>query len=502
MSTPRTSSATSTATARLRGWLQSRDLAVFRSIADRHWPGADPLLPKLSRSANHGLLWFGTAAGIAALGGSARSRRAALRGAASLAVASVAINTVGKGAVRRERPILDLVPSVRQLKRQPVTTSFPSGHAASAAAFATGVALESKGWGAVVAPVAAAVAVSRVYTGVHYPSDVLAGAALGVGAAFALRGVVPTRGQLPAPGRPPGEAPALPAGKDLVVVVNQASGTATATASLVREALPAAEVVEVPPQELSAAMDKAAGRGRALGVCGGDGTVNLAASVAATHGMPLAVFPGGTLNHFAYDLGIETVHDTATALTAGDAIRVDLGRFRPGPNGPDGADGYFLNAFSLGVYPELVRTREHWSPRIGGWPAGVLAAFHVLRDRRPLEAELQGRRRPLWLLFVGNGLFQRVGPAPGRRHNLADGLLDVRVVHGGRGPALRLLAAAVAGPLTRSPAHAAVRRRRVRLGGLAPGTPYAYDGEVGHSGTELTVDKLPEALTVYCPMPV
>ncbi|NEA08474.1 phosphatase PAP2 family protein, partial [Streptomyces sp. SID10692] len=99
-----------------------------------------------------------------------------LRGAASLAVASVAINTVGKGAVRRERPILDLVPSVRQLKRQPVTTSFPSGHAASAAAFATGVALESKGWGAVVAPVAAAVAVSRVYTGVHYPSDVLAGA--------------------------------------------------------------------------------------------------------------------------------------------------------------------------------------------------------------------------------------------------------------------------------------------------------------------------------------
>ncbi|MER7696062.1 MULTISPECIES: phosphatase PAP2 family protein [unclassified Streptomyces] len=500
MSSPRTSSA-APAAARLRGWLQERDLAVFRSVADRHWTGADPLLPRLSRSADHGLLWLGAAAGIAALGSGARSRRAALRGVASLAVASVAINTVGKGAVRRERPIADLVPVVRRLKRQPVTTSFPSGHAASAAAFATGVALESRGWGAAVAPVAAAVAASRVYTGVHYPSDVLAGAVLGVGAAFALRGVVPTRGQLPAPGRPPGEAPALPAGKGLVVVVNRGSGTATATASLVREALPAAEVVEVPPGEVSAALEKAAGRGRALGVCGGDGTVNLAASVAATHGMPLAVFPGGTLNHFAYDLGIETVHDTAIALSAGDAIRVDLGRFRPGPNGPEGADGYFLNAFSLGVYPDLVRTREHWSPRIGGWPAGVLAAFHVLRGQRPLEAELQGRRRPLWLLFVGNGLFQRVGPAPGRRHNLADGLLDVRVVHGGRGPALRLLGAAVAGPLTRSPAHAAVRRRRVRIGGLAPGTPYAYDGEVAHSGTELMIDKLPEALTVYCPMP-
>lgn len=497
MSTPRNLSSPT----RWQTWFHQRDLAAFQGVAARHWPGAEPLLPRLSRSANHGLLWFGAAAGMAALGSSARSRRAALRGIASLAVASAAINTVGKGAVRRERPILDLVPVIRQLKRQPFTTSFPSGHAASAAAFATGVALESKGWGAVVAPVAVAVAASRVYTGVHYPSDVVAGAALGIGAAFALRGVVPTRGQLPAPGRPPASAPAMPTGQDLVVIVNRESGSATATADLVREALPLAEVLECAPADLSGTLEKAARRGKALGVCGGDGTVNLAAAVAATHSLPLAVFPGGTLNHFAYDLGIETVQDTVAALTAGDAVRVDLGRFRPGPHGPGGAHGYFLNAFSLGVYPELVRTRERWAPRIGGWPAGVLAAFEALRGGRPLTAEVQGRRRPLWLLFVGNGLFQRVGPAPGRRHNLADGLLDVRVVHGGRTPGLRLLAAAVAGPLTRSPVHAAVRRHRVRISGLAPGTPYAFDGEVAHSGKELMIDKLPEALTVYCPMP-
>ncbi|MEU1127684.1 diacylglycerol kinase family protein, partial [Streptomyces sp. NPDC005899] len=301
---------------------------------------------------------------------------------------------------------------------------------------------------------------------------------------------------------PPGEAPALPAGKGLVVVANRESGSATAAAAVIRDVLPLAEVVECAPSELPDCLEKAAGRSTALGVCGGDGTVNMAASVAATHGLPLAVFPGGTLNHFAYDLGIETVQDTAVALTAGDAVRADLGRFRPGPRGADGPPGYFLNAFSLGVYPELVRTREHWSPRIGGWPAGVLAAAEALRGSRPLTAELQGRTRPLWLLFVGNGLFRRVGPAPGRRHNLADGLLDVRVVHGGRTPGLRLLAAAVAGPLTRSPVHAAVRRRRVRVSGLAPGTPYAYDGEVAHAEGELLIDKLPEALTVYCPMQI
>ncbi|MGI5403866.1 bifunctional phosphatase PAP2/diacylglycerol kinase family protein [Streptomyces sp. CA-135486] len=476
----------------LSGW----DRQILHAVAARHWPLAEPVLPRLSRSANHGLLWFGTAAGMVALGRSVRSRRAAVRGAASLALASAVINTVGKRSVRRTRPLLDAVPVIRQLKRQPFTTSFPSGHAASAAAFATGVALESKRWGAVVAPVAASVAFSRVYTGVHYPSDVLVGAALGVGAAFAVRGMVPTRSQLPTPGRPLADAPALPGGEGLVVVVNRQAGSAD-SAALVREAMPLAEVVECAPDELSAELEKVAGRCRALGILGGDGTINRAATVAAAQGIPLAVFPGGTLNHFAYDLGIESVHDTCRAVEGGEAVRVDLGRFTPGPDGA--REGHFLNTFSLGVYPELVRIREHWSPRIGGWPAGVLAAALVLRGEHPLEAEVQGRRRPMWLLFAGNGIYQRVGPTPGHRLDLADGLLDVRVVHGGRWPGLRLLAAALAGPLSRSPVHAAQKMRQLRISGPAQGTLLAYDGEVAAAPPELVVDKQVEALTVYRP---
>ncbi|MFF1417780.1 bifunctional phosphatase PAP2/diacylglycerol kinase family protein [Streptomyces sp. NPDC058280] len=482
--------------ARIAALLESWDEQVFRSVATRHWPGADPVLPRLSRGANHGLLWFGAAAGIATLGRGARARRAALRGVVSLGLASAAINTVGKRAVRRQRPLLDAVPLIRQLKRQPFTTSFPSGHAASAAAFATGVALESKSWGAVVAPVAAAVALSRVYTGVHYPSDVLVGAALGVGAAFAVRGIVPTRSQMPSPGRPYAEAPALPGGRDLVVVVNRASGSSE-TATLVRDALPLAEIVECEPEEMDTELEKAAGRCRALGILGGDGTINRAAALAARRGLPLAVFPGGTLNHFAYDLGIEDVHDTVRALTEGDAVRVDLGRFTPGPDGAE--SGHFLNTFSLGVYPELVRVREHWAPRIGGWPAGVLAALKVLRGEHQLAAEFEGRHRALWLLFAGNCIYQRMGPTPGRRHDLADGLLDVRIVHGGRTPGLRLLAAALAGPLSRSPVHAAERMRRVRIADIAPGTPLAFDGEVAEAPRELILDKAIEALTVYRP---
>jgi undecaprenyl-diphosphatase len=475
--------------------LTAVDCRLFEFAAERHWPGAGPVLPRLSRSANHGVLWFAAAAAIAA-SRTPRARRAAARGLASLSLASLTINTLGKRSVRRPRPVLDPVPIVRRLKRQPITTSFPSGHAASAAAFATGVALESPAWGAAVAPVAASVALSRVYTGVHFPSDVLAGAALGAGAAFAVRGIVPTRAQIAPPARPRADVPALPGGEGLVLVANNGAGTADRARAL-RGALPQAEVVECEPDDLPAELEKAAGRARVLGVCGGDGTVNAAAEVALRHGLPLAVLPGGTLNHFAYDLGVEDVRALTRALENGDGVRVDVARFRSGNK-----RGIFLNTFSLGVYPELVRERELWTDRIGSWPAGVLAALKVLRaNRHPLQAEFQGRPHPLWLLFAGNGTYHRMGLAPGRRLDLADGVLDVRVVHGGRKPALRLLSAALAGPLTRSPAHAAVQVGRLHLTGVAPGTLLAYDGEVMEVEDEVWLEKLPEALTVYRPLP-
>ncbi|OON81947.1 bifunctional phosphatase PAP2/diacylglycerol kinase family protein [Streptomyces tsukubensis] len=486
----------------LRERLTALDQALFKTAASHRWPGAEHVLPRLSHAANHGALWFGVAAGLTATR-TPRAKRAAVRGLASLAVASVTVNTIGKRSVRRSRPILDTVPLVRQLKRQPVTTSFPSGHAASAAAFATGVALESQGWGAALAPLAASVALSRVYTGVHYPSDVLVGAALGVGAALTVRGLVPTRRQLPSPGKPLVDAPALPGGEGLVTVVNTTAGTPERVRAM-KDALPLAEIIECEGPELLEALEKAASRARALGVSGGDGSINAAAGVAIRHGLPLAVLPGGTLNHFAYDLGVEDPRDMYRAVESGEAVAVDVGRFRTDCAEDEGTgttvSGYFLNTFSLGAYPELVRERERWSHRVGGRLADVVAAVHVLRRDHPLVARFEGRRQPLWLLFAGNCMYSRVGLTAGRRVDLADGLLDVRAVHGGRWPGVRLLGAALAGPLSRSPFHAAVRLRRLRVDGIEPGTPLAYDGEISSAGAGVELDKLHEALRVYRPL--
>ncbi|TKA12174.1 bifunctional phosphatase PAP2/diacylglycerol kinase family protein [Actinacidiphila oryziradicis] len=513
------------------------DSRVFQQVAARKWPLAEGVLPRLSRSADHGLLWFGVAAGIAAVGGH-RGRRAALRGVGSLAVASAVVNTVGKRSVGRARPLLDGVPVIRRLARQPFTTSFPSGHSASAAAFATGVFLESRRWGTAVAPVAWSVAFSRIYTGVHYPGDVLAGAAIGAGAAIAVRALVPA-GPPPGPARVPApgaEAPRLPRGRGLFVVVNAASGqfvlpepvrrlrsicrrtggppaadvsgTAERALALPAErltaALPHAEVtVRAEGDGLGQLLEKAARRaaeqGGALGVYGGDGTVGVAAAAAMRHGVPLAVFPGGTFNHFALDLGVRTVADTARAVEAGGAVAVDVGRIRPEGAWAGPEEVPFLNTFSLGAYPELVRYRERWERRVGTWPAGVLAAVSVLRTAEPLRLEINGRRRSVWLVFAGNCSYRGLGLAPVRRHDLADGLLDVRIVDGGRFARTRLLAAAATGALTRSPVYSAASVRRLRISGLGAGTHLAYDGEVTPAPSSLTLEKAGRALTVYRP---
>jgi undecaprenyl-diphosphatase len=137
----------------------------------------DGSLVAITRAANYSRLWLAIAGGLAAFGGR-RGRRAAERGLIALALAAAVANGPAKLLVRRRRPFRHSRPA---LIRIPRSTSFPSGHSATAFAFATGAVAELPPLAPVLIPLAGAVAYSRVHTGVHYPSDVMAGAAIGVG---------------------------------------------------------------------------------------------------------------------------------------------------------------------------------------------------------------------------------------------------------------------------------------------------------------------------------
>jgi membrane-associated phospholipid phosphatase len=179
-----------------QGWwaeVNSLDLAVYAAIAATPTPTLDGVFRRLSRAADNSKLWIASAAALATVGGPG-GRRAAVNGLASVAVTSAVINLVLKPLGRRQRPdrAIHHVPITRQVT-MPRTTSFPSGHAASASAFATGVASAAPAAGIPVSTAATLVAYSRVHTGVHYPLDVIAGSLTGEALALLTVGALARR---------------------------------------------------------------------------------------------------------------------------------------------------------------------------------------------------------------------------------------------------------------------------------------------------------------------
>lgn len=453
----------------------------------------DRMLPALGRLADHGKLWLATAGALSAVP-NRTPRRAALRGLAALAVASGSANLLAKTLVRRKRPVLGAVPLIRQMRPMPSSSSFPSGHAASAAAFATGVALENPWLALPVAALAAGVASSRVVTGVHYPSDVVAGVCLGVSAGLLTTRWWPTITPEPAQAPPADyEAPALDTGKGLVLVVNGAARSADDTlAELIARELPEAEVLfATDGGQMHELLTSAAERATVLGVAGGDGTVNAAARLALEADIPLLVVPGGTLNHFARDLGLYETGDAVAALRRGEAARVDVGV----------VDGrVFVNTFSIGSYVELVRARERLERRLGKWPATLAGVATTLREDRPCDVTIDGVPRRIWLVFAGNCLYEPAGLAPSGRPRLDDADLDIRIVDASRPFARsRLLAALATGTLANSRVYEYRKASRITLGGDGKPITFTVDGEVVDAGGEVTVAKRPASLIVYRP---
>jgi membrane-associated phospholipid phosphatase len=153
-------------------WLNAADLATYRAI--RSLARNEETVAKVKRFSKlgeHGAVWLA----LGAVGSVVdKRRRSRWRKAAVTVGASYLTSTTVKVAIGRQRPVVEDLP---QLMATPTGLSFPSSHSTSSfsAARAYGRLLPTPLLYAAAVPMA----MSRLYLGVHYPSDILAGAALG-----------------------------------------------------------------------------------------------------------------------------------------------------------------------------------------------------------------------------------------------------------------------------------------------------------------------------------
>ena len=241
--------------------------------------------------------------------------------------------------------------------------------------------------------------------------------------------------------------------------------------------------------------------GRTLFIAaGGDGTVNAVVQPLVAHPEArLAVIPTGTYNHFARDLGIPLDWKEALDVAlSGDRRIVDTARVN---------DRFFVNNVSIGLYPDLVRSREEKGRDYPRWKARLYAAYATLRRYRhvtlTVETEHHHEVVRTHVFMVSNNSYDlsRLGvEAP--RTTMQEGRLSVYwLPHLSRLKLMRFAARYLAGRVRETPGFRSFRTSRMKVQASRPMLRVGVDGEVLSLRTPLTITIVPQSLVVMVPKP-
>ena len=178
-------------------------------------------------------------------------------------------------------------------------------------------------------------------------------------------------------------------------------------------------------------------------------------------------------------------------MKSGQLVAVDVGV----------VDGHpFVNTASFGSYSKLVEAREQLEESIGKWPALVVALVRILRDDDPFEVTIDGRRRRIWSIFVGNCAYDPPGFAPATRPastTVCSTCASSTAPSRGRAPVF-----------SSPPSRATSRASKVHTRRLVPSLHVnttarenllAADGEIFRGNAEFAVEKHRQRLLVYAP---
>lgn len=230
-------------------------------------------------------------------------------------------------------------------------------------------------------------------------------------------------------------------------------------------------------------------KGQIIAAVGGDGTMSTVAQLMKSTDAILAPLPGGTLNHFTKDLGInQDLEKAIQAMTVAAPRRIDYAMVN---------DRVFINNSSIGLYPSSLQSRARIEDKFGKWPAAVIGSIRAWLQYRLYNVTVGGKDVSTPFIFIGNNDYHIEHSVNNGRKYVDKGMLSIYTITAtSRWEFLKLIGRALTGKLADVPELQTYKTTEVTIHSRHDSLRVAYDGEFTRLQPPLTYKIVPGGLKI------